>query len=107
MVRSLGPSIDPVADVVGVGPVRRDGAAGEGATPISMPKCDELGCGGEADGPSLVEGLAAAAEHDGDDRGVAGQSPDRFRRQQLPGGGGAQGGGGADAGGEVRQAHGE
>ena len=53
-----GSAISPVDEVVGVGPLRGFGAAGEGAAVVAQPEMSGLGRGEEPDGLALVEDLA-------------------------------------------------
>ena len=68
--------VGPVHDVVGVAHHRWFGAAGEGAVPVAADQGPPERGGDEAVGAADVEDLAAGAEGDGDDVGVAGQAPD-------------------------------
>src|SRR5947199_10512062 len=60
-------------DVVGVCPAGWPVAAGEGTSPVPQHEGAAEGSGGEAALPADVQHLAGAAEHGGDDPGVAGQ----------------------------------
>lgn len=67
-------SVGPVDDVVGVAPRRWPVAAGEGAAGVAGGECAALRDGDESLGASDVERLALAAEDDGDDASVAGET---------------------------------
>ena len=70
-------AVGPVGDVVGVAHDRGPGAAGEGAVGVAADQGPPDRRGDEAVGAADVEDLAAGAEGDGDEVGVAGQPADR------------------------------
>ena len=68
--------VGPVHDVVGVAHHRGLGAAGERAVPVAADQGPPQRGGDEPVGAADVEDLAAGAEGDGDDVGVARQPAD-------------------------------
>jgi hypothetical protein len=73
--QARGSVVGPVHDVVGVAHDRWFGAAGERAVPVPADQGPPQRRGDQAVGAADVEDLAAGAERDGDDVGVARQAP--------------------------------
>jgi hypothetical protein len=69
-----GSTAVPGVFVVGVAPGGGDGAALGSAASVADAECFALCCGVESSGASEVEGVALAAEDDGDDAGLAGET---------------------------------
>src|SRR5665647_3755631 len=67
------PAVDPVFDVVRVGPLRWPSAAGVGAAFVPGPQRGEQGWGDQAFGAAHVQGLAFGTQDHRDDVGVAGE----------------------------------
>src|SRR5262249_44391313 len=75
-VRGGGSAVDPVSPGVDIAPFGGDAAGGEGAPAVPEGYGAAHGAGDGAAGPAHVQGLAVAAEDDGDDFGVAGHPAD-------------------------------
>jgi len=69
------PAVEPVFDVVRLGPAGWPVASGEGASFVSLGDCLADGGGEQSVGPADVEDLGCGAHHHGDDVGVAGEDP--------------------------------
>jgi hypothetical protein len=65
----------PGVRVVGLAPGRRDGAAVCLALVVPDPDGPALRCGVQAAGAAQVEDFGSAAEHGGQDLGLAGEAP--------------------------------
>ena len=76
LASSVLPPCSPVDDVVGVAHHRGSGAAGERAVPVAADQGPPQRWGDQAVGAADVEDLAAGAEGDRDEVGVAGQPAD-------------------------------
>src|SRR5262249_23886554 len=75
-VQGGGSAVDPVSPVVDIAPLGWDVAGGQGAPAVPEGYGAAHGAGDGAAGPAHVQGLAVAAEDDGDDFGVAGHPAD-------------------------------
>src|SRR5450631_4821859 len=99
-----GAAVDPVNEVVGVGPHGWRGAPGDGAALVAQPHGSEHPGGEQAPGPADVQDLGVGAQHDRDDGRVAGDPADCLGCQEPAG---QQGGPGPAAVGEVAQVDGD